>query len=536
MDGPVYLRADVQAEPLVNRWYAWSHLLSPATAALNLERRYLKIMRSYVKSAKMHATMLENPAMRGGPFVDLGGERVDEVRALVEDIERDNAQLLELAGALAELHQLLREKAVGASLEPLYPEVPEALRGYVELAYDGEHRPCFRLFEAFLYRSAYYLPHTQSIALSVTSADATRPFVMSTPRLLSDAVFDLRVPFAHRGLDALFRSRSEPRLLAELAAELSVADPDRARFETLFSTEPPAPKPASCQAPRIRYYGHACLSVETDEVSLLIDPCVSYTHPSSRSYDHLDLPAEIDLVLITHTHQDHLHLETLLQLRHKVGTVVVGRNLDGLLEDPSPRLMLSACGFEKLRELDILEPIAIPGGTVTGIPFLGEHHDLRIGSKLAYLIELQGCSMLVVADSCNHEPRLYERLHAITGDVDMLFIGMECEGAPLSWAYGPVLAEPIDRESDRSRRGRGSNCREALELVRRFNFSQVYVYAMGLEPWLRHILDIGHSDDSYSMREARRFIHACNELGIRTELLRDRKEIPLVADAVRSAR
>ena len=69
--------------------------------------------------------------------------------------------------------------------------------------------------------------------------------------------------------------------------------------------------------------------------------------------DHLDLPAEIDLVLITHTHQDHLHLETLLQLRYKVGTVVVGRNLDGLLEDPSPRLMLGACGFEKVRDRQV---------------------------------------------------------------------------------------------------------------------------------------------------------------------------------------
>jgi L-ascorbate metabolism protein UlaG (beta-lactamase superfamily) len=537
MDGPVYLRADVQAEPLVNRWYAWLHLLSPATAALNLERRYLKIMRSYVKSAKLHATMLENPAMRGGPFIDLGGQHADGVRALVEDTERDNRELLGLAGALGELHRLLRDKAVGASLESLYPEVPDALRGYVELAYDGEHRPCFRLLEALLYRSAYYMPHTQSIALSVTSEDVTRPFVMSTPRLPSDAVVDIHVPFSHRGLDRLFRSRSEPWPLAELAAALDVPSTDQARFGSLFSSEPPPPKTARCEAARIRYYGHACLSVETREVSLLLDPCVSYSYPSSRpSYTHLDLPAEIDLVLITHTHQDHLHLETLLQLRHKLGTVVVGRNLDGMLEDPSPRLMLNACGFDHVRELDNLESIAIPGGKVTGIPFLGEHHDLRIGSKLGYLIELDGRSMLVLADSCNHEPRLYERLHAITGDIDMLFIGMECDGAPLSWAYGPLLAGPIDREADRSRRGRGSNCGEALDIVHRFNFSRVYVYAMGLEPWLGHILDIGYTDDSYAMREVRSFIEACQGLGIRAELLRDQHEIELADVAVRSPR
>ena len=52
--------------------------------------------------------------------------------------------------------------------------------------------------------------------------------------------------------------------------------------------------------------------------------------------------------------------------------------------------------------------------------------------------------LLFAADSCNIEPRLYEHIHRDVGDVDVLFLGMECDGAPLphgifrfcAYAYG----------------------------------------------------------------------------------------------------
>ncbi|MCA9691586.1 MAG: hypothetical protein KC636_18420 [Myxococcales bacterium] len=79
----VYLRADVQAEPLIDRWYAWVHLITPATAAFNVVERHLKTMASYVAAPALHAAAVANPAMRGGPFIDLDGARVDELRALL---------------------------------------------------------------------------------------------------------------------------------------------------------------------------------------------------------------------------------------------------------------------------------------------------------------------------------------------------------------------------------------------------------------------------------------------------------------------
>lgn len=76
---------------------------------------------------------------------------------------------------------------------------------------------------------------------------------------------------------------------------------------------------------------------------------------------------------------------------------------------------------------------------ITGLPFFGEHADLDISTKLAYLIRAGSHSLLFAADSCNVEPKLYQHMHNETGDVDALFLGMECDGAPFSWLYGPLL-------------------------------------------------------------------------------------------------
>ena len=46
MNTPMYLKSNVQLEPLVDQWYGWSHLIPPATAARNLTERHFKIMDS----------------------------------------------------------------------------------------------------------------------------------------------------------------------------------------------------------------------------------------------------------------------------------------------------------------------------------------------------------------------------------------------------------------------------------------------------------------------------------------------------------
>ena len=92
----------------------------------------------------------------------------------------------------------------------------------------------------------------------------------------------------------------------------------------------------------------------------MFDPVLSYTYESDISrYTYADLPDVIDYAIITHNHQDHVLLETMIQIRHRVRHVVVPPG-SGALQDPSLRLALEHIGFTSVIELDEMEAIAIP--------------------------------------------------------------------------------------------------------------------------------------------------------------------------------
>src|SRR5437016_10445255 len=203
LEQSLYLKENVQVEPLIDRWYAWSHLLPPATAARNITERHMKIMESYISTPQVHAQAVKNPKMLGGPFIDYGGRRVDEIKALRDQIKKERAHLFELSQALTALDTCLQAKARGFSLQPLYAEVPEILKGYVELVYDLNNQPSFRLIEPLLYRSKYYDRSAQSLMLSLIDQDE-RPFVLSTPRLESPGLLHVRRPFDYECVDLLF--------------------------------------------------------------------------------------------------------------------------------------------------------------------------------------------------------------------------------------------------------------------------------------------------------------------------------------------
>jgi len=60
---------------------------------------------------------------------------------------------------------------------------------------------------------------------------------------------------------------------------------------------------------------------------------------------------------------------------------------------------------------------------------LGEHGDLDIRTKLAYLVRVNGHSLLFAADSCNISPEMYRHVHKEIGDVDVVFLGWNARGA-----------------------------------------------------------------------------------------------------------
>jgi L-ascorbate metabolism protein UlaG (beta-lactamase superfamily) len=523
-----YLKPNVVAEPLVDNWYAWSHLIPPATAARNITDRHIKIMESYLECPEAHEAAAKDPAMAGGPYMDFAQTRVGEVKALLDKTVRERKSLIELSSAIGTLDNILRERASGFSLEGIYPEVPTVLQGYVELVYDLNNQTSFRLIEPLLYRSPFYDPSLQTVLLSQLSGD-DRPFVMSTPRLDRSHTIELQRPFSSQVYDTLFRMRRSPQPLDEIRDILNMSDRDADFLQSLLTTDLPRPYIAYDGAgARWRYFGHACILLETQGTTVLLDPVLSYTYDAEISrYTYEDVPDYIDFVLITHNHQDHILFETLLQLRHRIGTVVVPRNGGGALQDPSLRLILNQCGFHNVVEVSEMEQVAFPDGSITAIPFLGEHADLNVLTKTAYLLRVGKHRLLFAADSCNIAPDLYRHVHREIGDIDVLFVGMECDGAPLSWLYGPLLTQKLDRAKDRSRRLAGSNYERAIAIVNQFSCREVYVYAMGQEPWLNHVMGIKYTASSNPILQSNQLIDTCTSRGIIAERLFGEKEILL---------
>ncbi len=529
-DEKVFLKPNAIAEPLINQWYAWSYLVPPATAAMYITDSHIKIMESFIEAPQVHKSALQNPAMMGGPFINYDVDRVGEIKDLLAKTKAEQANLIKLSTAIHDLEKLLREKADGYSLEPLYEQVPEELKGYVELVYDANNHPAIRLIEGLLYRSSNYQTAHQSIALSLTDEDS-RSFVLSTPRLPEEHTLHLDFKFNHPVWDRLFKMRYQADYYDELKQLFQIKNHQEAIFSSLFTTEqPPHPNNYQGDDVRVRYFGHACVLIETQNTTILCDPLISYQHRAGTPrYTYADLPEVIDYAVITHNHQDHVMFETLLQLRHKIRNVVVPKGNKGSLIDPSLKLILEEFGFNNVKEVDELETIELNDGYILALPFLGEHGDLNIATKAAYWFNIKGRKIICAADSNNIEPALYRNLHCLLGDLDVMFIGMECDGAPYTWAYGSLLMQNVPRKMAQTRRLDGSDARKAFNLVNQFNPQQVYVYAMGQEPWLTYITSINYTDDSRPIIESNKLVEQCKKNNIHSERLYGCKEIILAA-------
>src|SRR5262249_32639824 len=155
------------------------------------------------------------------------------------------------------------------------------------------NKPAIRFIEGLLYRSRYYVESLQSTVLFHGKREG-RKFVLSSPKLKDDEQVHIRMPFKSIELDELFKARYEPQPLPYLRSILGVENEQADLFSSFFTKEePPVQGRYAGQDVRIRYFGHACLLIETKEVSILCDPLISYEEDSSiHRYTYADLPAE----------------------------------------------------------------------------------------------------------------------------------------------------------------------------------------------------------------------------------------------------
>jgi hypothetical protein len=97
----------------------------------------------------------------------------------------------------------------------------------------------------------------------------------------------------------------------------------------------------------------------------------------------------------------------------------------------------------------------------------------------------------------------------------------------MSWIYGPLLTRPLARRFDQSRRLAGSNFEQAIDIVTAMGCRQVYVYAMGQEPWLRYVMSKVYTEESQPIVASNRLVSRCRAQGMPSERLFGEKEILL---------
>jgi L-ascorbate metabolism protein UlaG (beta-lactamase superfamily) len=523
----VFLKPDVKIELLAGRWFVWSHLISPVQHAMNIAFRHLPLMQSFVATPQVHVAASQDPNLLGGPFMDLPESAVPEIKSLIQQTTMQFAKLIIFARDLKSFDQALQDGATGFCLAEFYDRMPASLAGSTEIYYDLNNNPALRMIEEIIYK--YHLDNklAREICLSQVK-DADRKFFMTTPRVSAPGRLFAALDFSAPQLDVLSSMRTKPWSLDEVSQAIGVGPADRATFDNFFTSEAPQRKQPDYTGDnvRVRYFGHACVLIQTGRTSILIDPTVTWdADEGDGRFTFADLPDVIDYVIISHCHQDHFSPELLVQLRHRVRKIIVPRNGGGTIADPSMKLILRRLGYAEIEVVDAFDSIRLDEGEIVSLPFSGEHSDLNIHSKQTIFVNIKGRRLFFLVDSDAIDPGLYKLVTTFVGKPDALFVGMECFGAPLTWLYGPLLTKPISRRNDESRRLSASNCERAWRLVKDLGPSKAFIYAMGQEPWLKYLMGLEYKPDSIQLKQARGFVERCVDAGVEVEYLKISREL-----------
>jgi len=136
--------------------------------------------------------------------------------------------------------------------------------------------------------------------------------------------------------------------------------------------------------------------------------------------------------------------------------------------------------------------------------------------------------MLFAADSDCLDQEMYRHIRRVLGPIQTVFLGMECVGAPLTWTGGSLLPRPPKHRISQSRRYKGCDSKRGLSLLEAVGAERLYVYAMGLEPWLEFLLGLAYTADATQIKEAQRFLRLARENGLpEARLLSGKQELYL---------
>jgi L-ascorbate metabolism protein UlaG (beta-lactamase superfamily) len=173
--------------------------------------------------------------------------------------------------------------------------------------------------------------------------------------------------------------------------------------------------------PTVTYIGHATVLIEMDGVRLLTDPMLRDHAGLLRRQGPAPDPEswqDLDAVLISHTHFDHLHLPS-LRLLDRTAPLIVPR---GVAE------RLRSEGFERIEELRPGQKATAPSVEVVGTP--ARHSVSRVfpgpaGECLGFIIR---------GSSCIYFPGdtgLFPEMADLADDIDLALLPV--------WGWGPRL-------------------------------------------------------------------------------------------------
>jgi L-ascorbate metabolism protein UlaG (beta-lactamase superfamily) len=187
------------------------------------------------------------------------------------------------------------------------------------------------------------------------------------------------------------------------------------------------------------YLGHATVLIELDGTKLLTDPLLRrrVTHLRRASSVQMDAVREVDAVLISHAHHDHLDLRSLMRLDRSVQVVVpvgLGR-------------LVRRKGFGSVTEVD--EGDEATFGSLTVRATHAEHGGKRQfgrarGPALGYVIE--GSRTIYFAG----DTALFAGMEGLAADLDVALLPI--------WGWGPGLGRGLHLDP--------RSAAEALRLLR----------------------------------------------------------------------
>jgi L-ascorbate metabolism protein UlaG (beta-lactamase superfamily) len=196
----------------------------------------------------------------------------------------------------------------------------------------------------------------------------------------------------------------------------------------------------------IVWFGHSSYLIQVDGKRILVDPVffkaspvsfINRAFPGTKIYKPEDMP-DIDYLVITHDHWDHLDYKTVKRLRHRVGTVIcplgVGSNLE-----------YWGYPLGKIKEMDWYEDSSDSSFVFHCLPtrhFSGRGLTPNKTLWASYLLETPSMKIFIGGDG-GYDGR-YLRIWKKFPGIDLAIL--ENGQYNQSWKYIHTMPEYLDRE------------------------------------------------------------------------------------------